>query len=58
MEKFLYPNHPLRCIICGRISTGRSVDLTNSIFYFINDFEKVYTFSPRLHQELYQKLFE
>ena len=29
MDKFLYPNHPVRCIIVGPSECGKSIFLTN-----------------------------
>ena len=55
MEKFLYQKHPLRCIICGPSSSGKSVFLTNLILNIINEYDKIYIYSPSLHQNLYQK---
>ena len=56
MEKFFCPNHPVRCIITGPSECGKSVFLTNLILNFINEYDKKYTYSPNLHQHLYQKL--
>ena len=56
MEKILYPNHPFRCIITGPSECGKSVFLTNSILNIINEYDKIYIYSPSLHQDLYQKL--
>ena len=56
MEKFLYPTHPVRCIITGPSECGKSVFLTNLILYIINEYDKIYIYSPCLHQDLYQKL--
>ena len=58
MEKILYPSHPVRCIITGPSECGISVFLTNLILYFINEYDKIYIYSPSLHQDLYQKLFK
>ena len=58
MQKFLYPNHPIRCIITGKSECGKSVFLTNSILNIINEFDKIYIYSPSLHQDLYQKLIK
>ena len=58
MEKKLYPNHPLRCIICGPSSSGKSVFLTNLILNIINEYDKIYIYWPSLHQDLYQKLIK
>ena len=58
MEKFLYPNQPVRCIITGPSNVGKSVFLTNLFLNIINEYDKIYNYSPSLHQDLYQKLFE
>ena len=58
MEKLLYPQHPLRCIICGPSNVGKSVFLTNLILNIINEYDKIYIYSPSLHQDLYQKLIK
>ena len=56
MEKFLYASHPVRGIITGPSECGKSVFLTNSFLNILNDYNKMYIYSPSLHQELYQKL--
>ena len=56
MEKFLYPTHPVRCIITGPRECGKSVFPTNLILNIINEYDKIYIYSPSLHQDLYQKL--
>ena len=58
MEKILYPNHPVRCIITGSSECGKSVILTNLILNIINEYDKIYIYSPSLHQDLYQKLIK
>ena len=58
MEKFLYPNHPVRCIITGPSNVGKSFFLTNLILNNINEYDKIYIYSPSLHQDLYQKLIK
>ena len=58
MEKFLYPNHPVRCIITGPSECGKSVFLTNLLLNIINEYDKIYIYSPSLHQDLYQRLFK
>ena len=58
MEKILYPNHPVRCIITGPSECGKSVFLTNLILNNINEYDKIYIYSPSLHQDLYQKLIK
>ena len=56
LEKILYPNHPVHCIIRGPSECGKSVNLTNLILIIINENYKVYIYSPSLHQDLYQKI--
>ena len=58
MEKFLYPSHPVRCIITGPSECGKSVFLTNLISNIINEYDIIYIYSPSLHQDLYQKLIK
>ena len=58
MEKILYPSHPCRCIITGPSECGKSVFLTNIILNIINEYDKIYIYSPSLHQDLYQKLIK
>ena len=55
MEKILNPNHPVRCILTGPSECGKSVFLTNLILNTFNEYEKINTYSPSLHQDLYQK---
>ena len=58
MDKILYPNHPVRCIITGPSECGKSVFSTNLILNIINEYDKIYIYSPSLHQDLYQKLIK
>ena len=58
MEKFLYPSHPVRCIITGPSNVGKSYFLTNLILNIINEYDKIYIYTPSLHQDLYQKLIK
>ena len=58
MEKFLYPNHLVRCIITGPSECGKSIFLTNLILNIINEYDKIYIYSPSVHQDLYQKLIK
>ena len=58
MDKILYPNHPCRCIITGPSNVGKAYFLTNIILNIINEYDKIYIFSPSLHQDLYQKLIK
>ena len=58
MEKILYPSHPCRVIFTGPSNVGKSVFLTNIILNVINEYDKIYIYSPSLHQNLYQKLIK
>ena len=58
MGKFLYPSHPCRCIITGPSNSGKTYFLTNLILNIINEYDKIYIYSPSLHQNLYQKLIK
>ena len=58
MEKFLYPQHPVRCIITEPSECGKSVFLTNLILNINNEYDKIYIYSPSLHQDLYQKIIK
>ena len=56
MEKFLYPSDPVRCIINGPSECGKSIFLTNLFLNIINEYDKVYIYSPSFHQDKYQKI--
>ena len=58
MEKILYPTHPVRCIITGPSECGKSVFLTNLFLNIINEYDKIFIYSPSLHQDLYQKVIQ
>ena len=58
MEKILYPSHPCRCIITGPSNVGKSVFLPILILNIINEYDKIYIYSPSLHQNLYQKIIK
>ena len=58
VEKFVYPNHPVRSIITGASECGKSVFLTILILNIISDYKKTYIYSPSVHQDFYQKLIE
>ena len=57
-DKFLYANHPIRCIITGPSDCCKSVFLTNLILNIIDEYDKIKIYSPTLHQDLYQKLIK
>ena len=52
MEKILNPSHPVRCFITGPSECGESVFLTIFILKIINEYNKIYTYSPSLYQDL------
>ena len=56
MKKLFYPTHPVRCILTGPGESGKSVFLTNLKFKIVKEYEKLYIYSPSLHQDLYQNL--
>ena len=56
LDKNLYPNHPVRCIITGPSECGKSVFLTNLSLTNINEFDEKYIYSPSIHQDLNKKL--
>ena len=56
MGNFLCPQHPFRCVITGPSECGNSGDLTNLILNTIIECDKIYIYSPSLHQDLYQKI--
>ena len=58
MEKILYPSHPLRCIITGPSNVGKTRFLTNLILNIVNEYDKIYIYSPSLHQDLYQRIIK
>ena len=58
MEKILFPEHPIRCNITGPSCCGKSVFLSILNFNIVNEYDKIYIYSPSLHQDLYQKLFK
>ena len=58
MDEILYPTHPVCCIITGPSECGKSVFLTNLILNIINEYDKIYIYSPSLNQDLYQNLIK
>ena len=58
MEKILYPSHPCRCIITRPSNSGKTYFLSNIILNIINEYDKIYIYSPSLNQDLYQKLIK
>ena len=58
IDKFLCPNHPVRFIITRPSESGKSVFLMKILLININECDKIYIYSPSLHQDLYQKLIK
>ena len=58
MQNFLYPKQPVRCIIARPSECGKSEFLKNLILTTINEYDKIYIYSPNLHQDLYQNLIK
>ena len=58
MEKILYPETPVRCIISGKSNSGKSTLLFKFLFNITNNFDKIYIYSPTIHQPNYQKLIK
>ena len=58
MDKYLYPNHPVRCVITRPSECGKSVFPIKLILNTINENDELYIHSPRLHQDSYQKLIK
>ena len=58
MEKILYPEIPVRCIISGKSNSGKSTLLFKILFNIINEFDKIYIYSPTIHQPNYQKIIK
>ena len=56
IDKTLYSNLPVRCNITRPSESGKSIFLKNLILNIINEYDKIYIYSPSLHQDLYQKL--
>ena len=50
MKKLLHPNQPVRCIISGKSNSGKSSLLFKILFNIINEFDKIYIYSPTIHQ--------
>ena len=57
-SKILYPEIPVRCIISGKSNSGKSTLLFKILFNIINNFDKIYIYSPTIHQTNYQKLIK
>ena len=56
MEKVSYPSHPVRCSITGPSDCGKSIFLKNLIFNNYIEYDRMYIYSPSLHQNLHQSL--
>ena len=58
MEKYLYPEPPVRCIISGKSASGKSTLLFKILFNIINDFDKIFIYSPTIHQPVYRTIIK
>ena len=58
MEKFSNLSHPVQCIITEPSECGKSYFLTKLLLNIFIEYEKIYIFSPSLHQDLDQKLIK
>ena len=58
MEKHLYAEKHLKTILSGKTDSGISTLLFKILFNIINDFDKIYIFSPTIHQPSYQKIIK
>ena len=58
IEKYLYPEKLLRCIISGKSTSGKSTLLFKILFNIINDFDKILMFSPTIHQPTYKTIIK
>ena len=52
MEKFLQQTHLVRCIITGPSDCAKSVFLTKLTLNIFNEYDKIYIYSPSVHQDL------
>ena len=57
-ENYLYPNHPVRCIIIGPSECGKSVFLTNLSVSNINEYKKNTSTHEVFIKILYQNIFK
>ena len=57
MDKYLYPTHPVRCIITGPSECGKSRVLTNLLLNINNEYDKIHIYSPSLHQDINNYMF-
>ena len=58
MDKVLHANHPVRGILTGPTECRKSVFLKILFLNSINEYDKIYIYSPSLHQDFYQRLFK
>ena len=52
IDKRLFPQQPVCCIITGPSECGKSVFLTKVILNIIIEYDKIYIYSPSLHQDI------
>ena len=58
IEKYLYREKPVRCIISGKSASGKSTLLFKILFNIINEFDKILIFSPTIHQPTYKTIIK
>ena len=56
MERTLYPPQPARVIKTRPSDCVQSYFLTNLLLNLYNEYDKIYIYSPSLHQDFYQNL--
>ena len=54
----MYPSKPLRCIISGKTASRKRTLLFKIPLNIIIEFDKIYIFSPTIHQPTYQKILK
>ena len=58
MDKFLYPHHPVYCLITRPSECGKPSLLTNLVLKVFKQIEKIYIKYSSLGHDLYQKSFK
>ena len=57
MEKYLYPEPPVRCIISGKSASGKSTLQFQILFNIINNFDKIFIYST-IRQPVYRTIIK
>ena len=58
MEKYLYPEKPVRCIISSKSASGKSTLLFKILFNIMHEFGKILIFSPTIQQPTYKTIIK